>query len=348
VSFDFIDVAIGIVFVYLVLSLAVTAANELLAAAFSRRALTLRSGIGNLLGKELSGKVYAHPLIRSLYRGKGGPSYMPSRSFAIALLDSLETATQPSLAHDVIAILKRETGGDTDRLRQAIEEWFNDSMERVSGWYKRRTQIVSLCCAIVITIGTNADTLTIASALWKDPTMRTAIVAQAQRYVAEQPQAASATPSQTAAPDAPAPPELPPFDQAQIDFDAASNRLNASLQDLNAMQLPIGWHDQKEAPATPDTEDEDAISGLRLVRDDATEAWPGVIWHAEDRAKWWAALDEHTLGWLITILAISVGAPFWFDMLNKIIAIRSVGKAPVETPKSPRDIPQPRAPGVEP
>ena len=52
-SLDILDVAIGLVFVYLVLSLAVTAANELFAAAFKRRARMLRAGINHLLdGKQ--------------------------------------------------------------------------------------------------------------------------------------------------------------------------------------------------------------------------------------------------------------------------------------------------------
>jgi len=28
------------------------------------------------------------------------------------------------------------------------------------------------------------------------------------------------------------------------------------------------------------------------------------------------------LGWLITALAISLGAPFWFDLLNKLMTLR--------------------------
>ena len=343
---EFLDVAIGLVFVYLVLSLAVTALNELFAAAFKRRALLLRAGITHLLDDELTTRVYAHPLIRSLYKGKTGPSYIPSRSFAIALLDTLDGATTPSIAGDAIAVLKRETGDDVARLRQSVEVWFNDSMERMSGWYKRRTQVISVLCAIVVTIGTNADTLTIAGALWRDPTMRQAVVAQAQRYVAEQPrpdaQGQGQAQGQAAAPGVPEPPALPPFEQAQIDFDAASNRLDASLADLNAMQLPIGWRDR------PDAAENASISRFRIVRDDATEAWPGVIWNADDRARWLAALDAHTLGWLITILAISLGAPFWFDVLNKIVSIRSVGKAPEEAPKAPKEVPKPHAPGEEP
>ena len=40
-------------------------------------------------------------------------------------------------------------------------------------------------------------------------------------------------------------------------------------------------------------------------------------------------------GLLMTGFAISLGAPFWFDMLNKVISIRSAGRSPAERPKSP-------------
>jgi hypothetical protein len=44
---------------------------------------------------------------------------------------------------------------------------------------------------------------------------------------------------------------------------------------------------------------------------------------------------ERILGWILTVLAISLGAPFWFDLLNKFVNIRSNGKSPDERPKTP-------------
>jgi hypothetical protein len=41
------------------------------------------------------------------------------------------------------------------------------------------------------------------------------------------------------------------------------------------------------------------------------------------------------VGWLLTILALTLGAPFWFDMLNKFINIRFAGKSPDEAAKKP-------------
>ena len=42
------------------------------------------------------------------------------------------------------------------------------------------------------------------------------------------------------------------------------------------------------------------------------------------------------IGWIITILAISLGAPFWFDILNKVASIRSSGTKPASASRGNR------------
>jgi hypothetical protein len=59
-------------------------------------------------------------------------------------------------------------------------------------------------------------------------------------------------------------------------------------------------------------------------------------------------LLQHGLGWLITALAATLGAPFWFDTLNRMISIRSTGRAPEEKPKAPKEVPVPLEPGQSP
>src|SRR5438552_3197422 len=88
-----LDVAIGIIFVYLLVSLIVTAANELIAAIFKMRGRVLWQGICNLLPSDdkdgkgnIARQVYEHPLIDGLSPSRW-PSYIPSRTFALALLD---------------------------------------------------------------------------------------------------------------------------------------------------------------------------------------------------------------------------------------------------------------------
>lgn len=348
-----LDVVIGLFFGYLVLSLAVTAANELLAAWFRRRAWMLRRGVRNLLGDgQLTRQVYDHPLIRGLGHGLRGPSYIPSRTFAMALLDIVAPRTNGTRripSHEdakrpldrTLALLWEESGGDADTFRQHLETWFNDSMERVSGWYKRRTQIFLVIWAAVLTVGTNADTLVIAKTLWRDTALRQAVVASAERYLAEQSAPAAAPAGAVPAGDAPPPPPLPPDQQADVDFELASTRYEAAMADLAELQLPIGWED----PSAPAVEDGDpGEPSLRLVRDDATDDWPGPIWAPGGFGRWMRALDQHMLGWLLTILAVSLGAPFWFDTLNRIIAIRSAGRVPAEAQRPPRDGPRRKEP----
>jgi len=52
------------------------------------------------------------------------------------------------------------------------------------------------------------------------------------------------------------------------------------------------------------------------------------------------------LGWILTTLATSLGAPFWFDILKKFMTVRSAGRAPEEQPTAPKEVPQPREPGA--
>lgn len=355
---EILEVAIGLFFGYLVLSLAVTAANEMSAAWFRRRAWMLRKGVVNLLDDEaLASRFYDHPIVRSLYSPPGpiarlplmrrlvgrGPSYIPSRTFAIALLDVLqrEPASEASRVEQVVTLLRKEADGDAQALKAHVETWFNDAMERVSGWYKRRTQVLLLLWATAVVVATNSDTLVITNALWRDPALRQAIVQRAEQYMAEQ--APAAVPAVTLATDqAPPPPPLPPDQQAEVDFQAASARYDAALQDLAELQLPIGW--ERSTSAVDDTGD----PSLRLVTDTATDNWPGAIWEAGAAGRWWQAIREHFIGWVLTILAVSLGAPFWFDTLNRIISIRSAGKAPEEAQKAPRQVPRPREPGEQP
>jgi hypothetical protein len=186
-----------------------------------------------------------------------------------------------------------------NQMEQHIEIWFNNSMERVSGWYKRRAQAWTIGIAAALTVALNVDSVLIAQRLARDSALRAAIVAQAEQMV-EQP----ATVVVTATPAA----GTPPLNPVQ-DTNARAQLLQDRIQELKTVGIPLGW---------PDPE------GSR-------DGWS------------WFLLK--TLGLLLTAGAASLGAPFWFDILNRFMSVRSAGKAPEETPKSPRQIPIPALPG---
>jgi len=96
-----LDVAIGLIFVFLVVSLIVTAINEWIAQLLALRSTTLKEGLQQLLkdeNRDLAAELYAHPLIKSLaHQGRfdrlikrpAAPSYIPARVFSTALFDTV-------------------------------------------------------------------------------------------------------------------------------------------------------------------------------------------------------------------------------------------------------------------
>ena len=313
-----LDIAIGLVFVYLVFSLIVTAASELLAGALSWRADNLRKGLERLLGPALAHALYDHPLISKLSKGSRGPSYIPARTFALALVDTLpnlgaahavgaQTLTglidniPDADVRRVLALLLDEAGTDGAKLNKNIEDWFNSSMDRVAGWYKRKTQIANVILAVAVVVVVNVDSLLIVTRLGNDAALRAALVAQAQELAKQAPPAAAGQPA-----GAPQPGTEPK---------AALDEIDKRIGRLSALGLPVGWTDTS----------------------DAGRPWPG--WHpagkpfAEWGGQWLGLVRQHLLGWLLTALAASLGAPFWFDILKKIITIRSAGPVP-DSPKA--------------
>jgi len=315
-----LDIAIGLIFVYLLLALICTTISELLAGLLNRRSRNLFIGIRGLLenegvrlkdpqaphdhkGKGLVDLFYTHPLIKSLHgrqlwgEGKSKPSYIPSRTFALALLDiigpadpdknrnigdiraAIKALPDDSDIKRTLLILLDEANSDLGKLHESVEAWFNNAMERASGWYKRRTQEIVFVIAVVVTSAINADTIQIAKTLANDSALREALVAQAQEFAKNPPQASQGVGGQSQATSA--------AGAAQSSTDIIKQNV-VTLQNLG---LKLGWQDDSQT-----------------------------------RINW----VNKIFGLLLTALAVSMGAPFWFDTLNRIIAVRASGKPPKE------------------
>jgi hypothetical protein len=301
-NFPALEVVIGLTFVYFVLSLICSAVTESIASWRGWRAGKLELGIKNLLsgtdtvtkeGEALAKKVYDHPLVQALVRPKTGkkagkrppwPSYIPSRTFVSALLDIgaaaslagkagaeaavIDVDVQKAIAaipspkvQEALLALYRDSKGDLDTFRRNAERWFDDSMQRVSGWYRRHVAIVLWVVGALVVVFLNVDTLQVANTLWKDPAARSAVVAQADA-AAKQGQGVKAA--------------------------------NA----VSKLELPLGWKLFK------------AGSGPQEFPNSAG----GII------AK--------IVGLLLTVAALSLGAPFWYDLLGKFVRVSGSGPRP--------------------
>ncbi len=317
-------VVIGLVLFYALLSVIISSINEFIVSLIGTRGKNLALGIRTMLsggkGNALADAVLHSPVVKNFGAPSGKasgksrmPSYLPAESFVSALIRALvppdgqskppaladiENAVNkiddPELRHRLTALLD-EADGEIDKFRAAAEKWYNNMMDRVSGWYKRKISWILLCISIVVASVLNADTIVMIDALINDASLRASVVQQAELVATEHPAIAETTIQ---------------FDsnlRATIPLDSSLQRvqqgLNFTTNELDKLDL-LGWE------PSPYLHNKVPVSGSIL-------GWLQKI-----------------IGLLLTAMAISLGAPFWFDVLSKVSRLRGAG-APPSTAAAP-------------
>ncbi|HEU5062614.1 MAG TPA: hypothetical protein VFT79_05605 [Solirubrobacterales bacterium] len=281
-----IEIAIALAFVFFLLSLVSSHLTEWLAGLLNLRARTLRKGLEGMLGDgEVVKQLFKHPLVRTDLQPdrRRDPSYIAPRNFALALRNVVEAPSQgeqPKVevddeerpVSDALATqLQVLPGGDALPGVTELERWFDESMDRVSGWYKRKSQLVTIAVAVALVLLLNVSTLRIAEQLSAEPKVLANVVAKAEAAAEEE----------------------GPGD-GTAGMQKAGEEAEAAVDDLSSLSLPVFWAEEKNRPSSGE--------------------------------EWLIAIA----GWLISIAAISLGAPFWFDALNKLSNLRMAGKKPEE------------------
>jgi hypothetical protein len=85
----------------------------------------------------------------------------------------------PGPLKDSLQSMAASANGDIDRFRTSIENWYDDHMARVSGWYKRRTTLITFIAGGILVLLLNINAITIGRALYSDSATRTAVSAVA-------------------------------------------------------------------------------------------------------------------------------------------------------------------------
>jgi hypothetical protein len=316
-----LEVCIGLALVYLLLALVCSSINEFIGRLLSWRSRMLEAGIKTMLqslkdanNQDVGSKIFDNPLIKGLIGTKMAwtgsnlkPTYIPARTFALALLDII--APSPTMGSRTFASVRAAVAalpptemrtsllgmldaaeGDLQTARANIERWFDASMDEVSAWYRRTANTWLFGVAVVVCFVMNADSITISTALWRDPTLRAAVVAEAQK-TAEHPPAAK--------------PKNPATTTAGASAESPVTNYKAVEDELQDLKIPLGW---------------------------SKTAW--------DESEPFSKL----LGLLFTSVAVSLGAPFWFDLLNKLVNFRASGNKPERTPAAEPPTPAPALP----
>jgi hypothetical protein len=74
-----------------------------------------------------------------------------------------------------LEVLAKNAGDDVGRFRASVEQWYDDHMDRVSGWYKRHVATITLVAGAVLIVLLNVNALAIGRTLYTESTVSTAI-----------------------------------------------------------------------------------------------------------------------------------------------------------------------------
>ncbi|WP_233752810.1 hypothetical protein [Flavilitoribacter nigricans] len=106
-----------------------------------------------------------------------------------------------------------------------------------------------------------------------------------------------------------------------------------TLDKLVAAAEAVAENESVDGMVRTDLEYEAALEQVRRMKGNVDDLRSplGMGWQninlAEMSVYNWAV---KILGWIITAIAISLGAPFWFDLLRKIVNLRSTGEKPAD------------------
>jgi hypothetical protein len=201
-----INVAIGLVFCFAATALAASTLTEALASLVKLRANSLVSGVQQMLNDPqfngLAQAVYNHALVhpqgdgamqeRSRFWTYSGPSYIKAGNFATAMVDVLQKvpgdvaqlkanidALPDAQIKQLLNGMLVRAKGDVDQLQQHIAGWFDTAMDRVSGAYKRKAQVISFLSALLLAVTINVDATHVVSVLWANPALARGIADKA-------------------------------------------------------------------------------------------------------------------------------------------------------------------------
>lgn len=315
-----LELVILLSFVYFIGSLILSAINEAIAGGLRLRQKQLKYALENMFfGSDwrpfVQRQLIKSPHIQSLMKKNGRyPAYIPAKSFVLTIVEQFrksETTTlryQKNKLSDSITALEIPYGlkqvlldfakqveaiypdneKQIEEFEKKLADFYESTMDRAGGWYKRKTRTILLIIATALSIALNIDTIKIANdALSDKPKLSSAV-----------------------------------------------DNISSNLDELAKLQSVAVTDTSVEVIAKKDGDIANEVNNIRLVYEQTTGYTFGYKSFFEEwKANFWRKL----LGILITAFALQLGSNYWFDMMNKAVNIRAVGKRPDEK-RPPQDV----------
>jgi len=229
--------------------------------------------------------------------------------------------------------------GDVDQnlatLRLNAETWFNESMDRLSGWYKRKSMLLAFLIGLILATILNVDTIALAEHLWKDPSIRQALAANATEFTKENTKVPVVEAEDGEGPATPG--DAIKFFEAQfvgLDVPLGWTFESAILEEGKICRLiPFGEGVEWGIEERIDTDQDLVADNVEATMQEETvnqDIKCQVINNAPtDSAGWFLKV----MGIVLSAGAAAQGSPFWFDILKKLVNVRGSGVNPDEKSK---------------
>lgn len=192
---------------------------------------------------------------------------------------------------------------ELEKFKHLLEGWFNDTMERATGWYKRHIQLVLLIIGLFIAIAFNVDSIQIAKKLMNDKEARDKMVELAGNFNENAQRTRFEIYRKIK-------------DTIEVKPDSAlSSRMDSLLVNRSTKLV-----DDANKLLQGDIEKAHTVLGSKRAPLNCECGFFETI----------RCYLKAAPGYLLTALALSLGAPFWYDLLNKLMQLRGAGKKPEE------------------
>jgi hypothetical protein len=253
---------------------------------------------------------------------------------------------------DVLLSFWEKAAGDYDKLKTLIENWYDNYMDRVGGWYKSKQKIKFIFFGFLVAIGLNIDSIHLIKILSLDKELQNKLVKTAEGVADNYQTIADSANENSSAlvkniygifPDSLKGEKAKRDDIVSFLIKKDSVKYSGYIQKLHlndsittkyvaqadsvlglaaSLDLPIGWS-EKSAPA----------SWFGCYKGDKVKRSSGLLAYNAKRnyaPDWWT-VTLYIIGIAMSAVSLSFGAPFWFDLLVKFVNIRRAGKKPEST-----------------
>jgi hypothetical protein len=297
-----ISIVIGLVFVLLLFSMLTSALVEVYHSFRASRGNHLKETIEMMLGPEKARHFIEHPYFKQLSSATKPnaaqklPVWIDKGTFSTILADILTpesglTVQQriDKIENDelrkVMNFLWRQSGGDAKLFQAKVEHWFEEVMVRAKEWFIDATKWRLFFFGTALAAALNADTVQIYKSLSANANLRDEVVKAAEMF------------SNSA--------------DTVLVYRKVSAKGAAPQQD--SVVTVTAASDTTEARAN--------FMKIKGMYDQTIASPLGLGWSQSKPDNWWDWLTK-VVGWLLTGVAVTMGAPFWFEMLKKLLALK--------------------------